>query len=95
MKFILAPLSTRAENSLLPMPHFANNKGAYSAGYEPHNRERESNRYASIPAPLTDLLYVKTRPFVFFPSARGAFQVLKSLLTSTPVHHFFDLDLPS
>ena len=51
--------------------------------------------YASVAAPLTDLLRVKTQPFVFSPSARGAFQVLKSLLTSTPVLRVFDLDLPS
>ena len=42
MKFILAPLSTRAENSLPLTPHFTNNKGAYSTGSEPHNRERDA-----------------------------------------------------
>ena len=42
MKFIFAPLSTKAENSLPPMPHFTNNKGAYSAGSESHNRERDA-----------------------------------------------------
>ena len=42
MKFILAPLSTRAENSLPLMPHFTNNKGAYSTGSEPHNKERDA-----------------------------------------------------
>ena len=42
MKFILAPLSTRAENSLPPMPHFTNNKGAYSIGSEPYNREHNA-----------------------------------------------------
>ena len=42
MKLTLAPLSTRAENSLPPMPHFTNNKGAYSTGSEPHNRDHDA-----------------------------------------------------
>ena len=42
MKFILASLSTRAENSLPLTPHFTNNKGAYYVGSEPHNKERDA-----------------------------------------------------
>ena len=42
MNFILAPLTTKAENSLPQLPHFTNNKGAYSTGSEPHNKERDA-----------------------------------------------------